>query len=121
MSKNINDTKMTYDETLKNLSFVKTKLIITKLLCPQKSNLIMWGEGFFFSFFPDPNVFALCSFKVPNGFPSDFQYVSQVPNVFPNMFSVTPHFYPIGFIADVIILLSPIIWWVKGEELYTSQ
>jgi hypothetical protein len=31
------------------------------------------------------------------GFLSSFKYVPQVPNVFPNMFSIAPHFYPICF------------------------
>ncbi len=32
---------MTYSEIYKILSFEKTKLIATKLLCPQKNNLII--------------------------------------------------------------------------------
>jgi len=34
---------------------------------------------------------------VPNKFPSGSQYVSQVLNVFPNMFSIAPHLEPICF------------------------
>ncbi len=43
-----------------------------------------WGGGKdFFYFSLVPNVFLLCSI--------------QVPNVFSNMLSITPHFYPICF------------------------
>jgi len=56
------------------------------------------GEGGnFFSFF-------LGSQCVPSMFPLSSQwvltcsqYVPQVRNVFPNMFSIAPHFYPICF------------------------
>ncbi len=52
--------------------------------------LSLGGEGFFF-FFP---WFPMCSHYVPLKFPSGCQYVPQVPNVFPNMFSIAPHLYP---------------------------
>jgi hypothetical protein len=43
-----------------------------------------WGRGkVFFFIFP--------------WFPSGSHYVPQVPNEFPNMFSIAPHFYPICF------------------------
>jgi hypothetical protein len=41
-----------------------------------------------------------------NGFPSGSQNVPQVPNVFHNMFSIAPHFYP-NNVANVV-LPSPI-------------
>jgi hypothetical protein len=44
-----------------------------------------------------PNVFALCSRQVLNGFPSGSYYVPQVPNVFPNMLSIAPHFFSLSF------------------------
>jgi hypothetical protein len=44
-----------------------------------------------------PNVFSLCSLQVRNGFLSGSQYVPQVLNVFPNMFSIARHFYPLCF------------------------
>jgi len=47
------------------------------------------GEGFF-SFFPG----SQC---VPFKFSMGSQYVAQVSNVFPNIFSIAPHFYPICF------------------------
>jgi len=47
-------------------------------------------EGFFiFARFP------MCSYYVPFKFPMGFQDVPQFRNVFPNMFSISPHFYPI--------------------------
>jgi hypothetical protein len=39
--------------------------------------------------------FRKCSHCVPNGFSSGSQYVPQIFNVFPNMFSIAPHFYPL--------------------------
>jgi hypothetical protein len=41
--------------------------------------------------------FPMCSHYVPFKFPSGCEYVPQVPNVFPNMFSIAPHLYPICF------------------------
>jgi hypothetical protein len=56
-------------------------------------------------------------FKFPNGFPSCFQYVPQVPNVFPNMFSIAPHFYPVYALANVVFLSH--IWvGQRGGTLY---
>jgi hypothetical protein len=57
-------------------------------------SLGVWGWGGFFPILP---WFSMCSHHVPNEFSSGFQYVPQVPNVFPNMFSIAPHFYPICF------------------------
>jgi hypothetical protein len=37
-------------------------------------------------------LFLMCSHEIPTMFPSSFQHVSQVPNVFLNMFLITPHF-----------------------------
>ncbi len=51
------------------------------------------GEGFFFIF----TWFPMCSHYVPFRFPMGFQYVPQVPNVFPNMFFIAPNFFPICF------------------------
>jgi hypothetical protein len=48
------------------------------------------GMGNFFIF---PN-FPMCSHYVPFKFPMGSQYVPQFHNVFPNMFSIPPHFYP---------------------------
>jgi hypothetical protein len=48
----------------------------------------VWGGKDFFSCFPG---FPICSHCVPCKFPmGTFQYVPQVPNVFPNMFSIAP-------------------------------
>jgi len=44
------------------------------------------------------------------------QYVPQAPNVFPNMFSIAPHFYPICF--GNVVLLSPIYLGQRGGTLY---
>ncbi len=49
----------------------------------------------FFSFFPGSQ--CVCSHYVLNGFSSHSQYIPQVLNEFPNMFSLTLHFYPIFF------------------------
>jgi len=54
-------------------------------------------KGFFFHFTLVPNVFSICFTSVPNGFPSEYQYVLQVLNVFPKMFSIAPHLNPICF------------------------
>jgi hypothetical protein len=43
-------------------------------------------------------------------------YVPQVPNVFRNMFSIAPHFYPICF--GNVVLLSPIFLGQRGGTLY---
>jgi len=48
------------------------------------------GEEVFFSFSPG----SQC---VPIMFSLSSQYVLQVPNVFPNMFSIVSHFYPMCF------------------------
>ncbi len=71
-----------------------------------------WGrvEDYYF-FFP---CFPLCSQYVPFKFSMGSQYVPQVPNVFPNIFSIPPHFYPICFGK----CCPPSI---KREELYTSK
>jgi hypothetical protein len=53
----------------------------------------------FFSFFPGSQ--CVCSHYVLNGFSSHSQYIPQVLNEFPNMFSTTPHFYPIFFGKNV--------------------
>jgi hypothetical protein len=66
------------------------------------------GGGNFFSLVP--NVFPLCSIY---RFPSGFQYVPQVPNLFPNMFSIALHFYPICF-GKCCPPFSPI--WVGQRE-----
>jgi len=44
------------------------------------------------------------------------QYVPQVPNVFPNMFSISPHFYPICF--GNVALLSCIYFGQREGTLY---
>ncbi len=49
-----------------------------------------WVEGFFFIF----PLFPMCSLYVPFMFPMGSH---QVLNMFPNMFSIAPHFYPICF------------------------
>ncbi len=61
---------------------------------------VVGGSGFFFIF----PWFPMCSHYVPNmfplrshGFSSGSHFVHQVPNVFPNMFSIAPHFYPLCF------------------------
>jgi len=48
--------------------------------------LFLGGGRFFFHVSQFPNVFALCSFQVPNMFPSFAMF---------SPFSIPPHFYPI--------------------------
>jgi hypothetical protein len=68
----------------------------------------------FFSFSPG---FPMCSHYVTFKFPmGTSQYVPQVPNVFPNMFSIAPHFYPICF--GNVVLLSPIYLVPREGTLY---
>ncbi len=58
---------------------------------------VIRGGRDFFSFFPGsqcvPTMFPLSSQWVP----TCSQYVPQIRNVFLNMFSIAPHFYPICF------------------------
>jgi hypothetical protein len=64
---------------------------------------------------------------VPNVFPVSSQWVpiwispcSQVPNVFPNMFSIVPHLYQICF--GKMLSSFHVYRWAKGEgTLYTSK
>jgi len=58
----------------------------------------------------------LMSYYVPFKFLLGFLYVPHIPNVFPSMFSIAPHFYPIGF-----DLLSPIYLQAEVKELYTLK
>ncbi len=70
------------------------------------------GGKIFFHFSRLPNVFALCSLQVPNGFPMGSQYFPQ-------------------HVLHTTSLLSHMPWkmvssfhlyrWAKGEELYTSK
>jgi hypothetical protein len=76
-------------------------------------------EKDFFHFSLVPNVFPLCSLHLFNAFSSGSKYVPQVPNIFPNMSSTTPHFYPICF--GKCCPPFTYITWAKGEELYTSK
>jgi hypothetical protein len=66
------------------------------------------GNEFFFHFPLVHNVFPLCPLQVPN-----------IPNVFPNILSIAPHFYPMcyGNPKPTFHLYR----WAKGEELYTSK
>jgi hypothetical protein len=80
------------------------------------------GEGFFFIF----PWFPMCSQCVLTMFPSTSQWVSsgsqyvpQVPNMFPNISSMAPHFYPICF--GKCCPPFTYVWWAKGEELYASK
>jgi len=77
------------------------------------------GKRIFFHFSLVPNVFPLCSFQLLNGFSSGSQYVPQVLNMFPNMSSTAPQFYPICF--GKCCPPFTYIMWAKGEELYTSK
>jgi hypothetical protein len=60
----------------------------------------------------------MCSHYVTFKLAMGAHQVPQVPNVFPNMFSIAPHFYPP--LANVV-LFSPIYKWAKGEEQKTSN
>jgi hypothetical protein len=60
---------------------------------------VFWGErrvkgGGRFSFF---TLFPMCPNYVPNQFSLSFQYLPQVPNVFPKTFPIAPDFYCICF------------------------
>jgi hypothetical protein len=73
----------------------------------------VWGEKDFFHFsLSSQYVLAMFPFKFPMG---TCQCVPRVLNVFPNMFSIAPHFYPICF-ANVV-LLSPIYLGERGGIL----
>jgi len=65
-----------------------------------------WG-GDFFSFFPT----SQC---VRTMFLSSSQWV---PNIFPNIFSIPPHFYMPWKMVSSFHLYG----WPKGEELYSSK
>jgi hypothetical protein len=76
--------------------------------------LLSLGWEGFFSFFPG---FPICSHYVPFKFPmGTSQYVPQVPDVFFNMFSIAPHFYPICF--GNVVLLSSVYLGQRGGTLY---
>jgi hypothetical protein len=77
------------------------------------------GEQFFFHFSLVPNVFLIFPLQVPNGFSSDSQYVPQVPNLFLNMFSIAPHFYPICF--GKCCPTFAYNTWAKGKNIDTSK
>jgi hypothetical protein len=83
-----------------------------KLLLGAYPRLCWELEGFFFSFFSR----SQC---VPLKFSMDSQYVTQVPNVFPNIFSIASHFNPICF-GKLLSFFHP-YGWAKGEELKTSK
>jgi hypothetical protein len=58
---------------------------------PKKNACIFWlGTRKGMNFFVVPNVISLSSIQIPKKFP-------QVFIVFPKMFQITPHFYPICF------------------------
>ncbi len=69
-------------------------------------------KDFFFSFFSR----SQC---VPFKFSMGSQYVAQVPNVFPNIFSIASHFNPICF-GKLLSSFHP-YGWAKREELNTSK
>jgi hypothetical protein len=74
------------------------------------------GEKGIFFIFP---WFPMRSHYVPFKFSMGSQYLPQVSNVFPNIFSVAPHFYPIFFgkcCPPFTLIGGP-----KGEELYISK
>jgi hypothetical protein len=82
-----------------------------KLLLGAHPRLCLDLEGFFFSFFSR----SQC---VPFKFSMDSQYVAQVPNVFPNIFSIASHFNPIpssswrpekhrAWVVGAAIIISP--------------
>jgi hypothetical protein len=70
-------------------------------------------KDFFFIFL----WFPICSFKVPNGFPSESQYVSQVPNVFPNMFSSIALLTFIPYTLASVVHLLTYIGGPKGRNI----
>jgi hypothetical protein len=72
---------------LQNFIFWKDKINYNKIIMSTKKS---GGKGFFFIF----PLFPMCFHYVPSKFPMGSH---QILNMFPNMFSVAPHFYPICF------------------------
>jgi len=76
-----------------------------KVPCFFSFQVLGQGEGFFFFIFP--------------WFPSCSHYVPQVPNEFPNMFSIAPHFYSI--MLWQMLSSFHLYTWAKGKEHCTSK
>jgi len=57
----------------------------------------MGGAGGIFHFPFVANVFPLCSHQVFNEFTIGSVMLIHAPNMFPSVFPITPHFYPICF------------------------
>ncbi len=77
-------------------SMERPKLAV-KVPCFFPFKVLGGGGGAFFSFSPSTQCVPTILPLISNGFPSGFQNVPHVPNVFHNMFSIAPHFYPICF------------------------
>ncbi len=81
-----------------------------------------WEEDFFGGF----PCFRLCSFQVPNNFPSCFQYVPQVLNVFPNMLTLEQYLLLLINVLFFIVEEAFIVPWyipstynlLKGYKVY---
>ncbi len=76
-----------------------------KVPCFFSFQVLGQGEGLIFFIFP--------------WFPSGSHYVPQVPNEFPNMFSIAPHFYPI--MLWQMLSSFQLYTWAKGKEHCTSK
>ncbi len=74
------------------------------------------SHGFFFIF----PWFPMCSHYVPFECLLGSLYVPHIPNVFPNMFSIAPHFYPICF-GKFCPPFTYIYRRANAKELYFSK
>ncbi len=90
---------------------------------PKRPRSPLRGRGIFG--FLELLLFSMCSHQVPNGFltssPSSQcvpQQFSQVPNAFPNMFPIVPHFVP--YALPNIVRLKP-IWVGLHWDLHVSM